>query len=225
MVQPESTPNDEQSEITPQQETEQSPLQEQPQQQQQEKPPMKKWQSEGGLDALRQKAVDDDTTEAVSPNTNKYGLRKRKSSGAPPKEEKENAGEKTKRRSGSTGRKGKGPGRPKKGKKGSAPTEDDGAGGEDVASKAPENGDTGMEEKQTEKKEEDDKSKKPEGEEAKKEFVFTTMEHDDLSSAGDLDPTTAPTKVNIIKPDAPMEGKGDAAEDEGDDTLTGDDTN
>ena len=219
-------------ETTKEQETsDQPPLQEQQQLQQQQsedatKPSMKKWQSEGGLDALRKKNLADG--EVVSSS---YGLRKRRSGAASTmvtsvKEEKENTEVPAKKRpirvtkkendAGEKSVKVKEEGKPvEAGKKRRTPRKS-----------ATEAEKKLKEEKEEEKEESKDKKSEVKTEQKKPTFVYTTMDQDDLAVAAALDPVaTAPVKANIIQPEkpAPQEKKEECvAGDDQDDTLTED---
>jgi len=235
---------DVQSEAISEQEiSEQPPLQEQQQQQQQPqspedvaKPSMKKWQSEGGLDARRKKEVSDATTEIVS---SCYGLRKRRSSGvttraASVKEEKENTP--AKKRSARAAKKepaGKWVIGEKEDLATAAARTKDGANrrtpGKSSAEanegqqKGKEKAESPLKDEKGKLKAEDkavDNSKEKKG----AAFVYTTMDDDDLAVAAELDPNaTTPAKVNVIQPEKPAQHEKKAeicAEDGRDDTLT-----
>jgi len=227
-------------ETTKEQETsDQPPLQEQQQLQQQQsedatKPSMKKWQSEGGLDALRKKNVTDG--EVVSSS---YGLRKRRSGAASTmvtsvKEEKENTEVPAKKRPIRVTKKENDAGEKLAKVKDEAKSVE--AGKKDVAKRrTPRKSATEAEKKLKEEEGEDkeesksalnDKKDEVKTEQKKPTFVYTTMDQDDLAVAAALNPVaTAPVKANIIQPEkpTPQEKKEDCvAGDDQDDTLTED---
>jgi len=227
-------------ETTKEQETsDQPPLQEQQQLQQQQsedatKPSMKKWQSEGGLDALRKKNVTDG--EVVSSS---YGLRKRRSGAASTmvtsvKEEKENTEVPAKKRPIRVTKKENDAGEKLAKVKDEAKSVE--AGKKDVAKRrTPRKSATEAEKKLKEEEGEDkeesksalnDKKDEVKTEQKKPTFVYTTMDQDDLAVAAALDPVaTAPVKANIIQPEksAAQEKKEEGvAGDNQDDTLTED---
>jgi len=225
--------------ISEQEISDQPPLQEQQQQQQQQpqspedvaKSSMKKWQSEGGLDALRKKKVSDATTEIVSST---YGLRKRRSSGvttraASVKEEKENTP--AKKRSARVAKKepaGKWVIGEKEDLASAAARTKDGANrrtpGKSSA-EANEGQQKGRKKAESPLKDKEGKVKaEDKAEEKGAAFVYTTMDDDDLAVAAELDPNaTTPAKVNVIQPEKPAQHEKKAeicAEDGHDDTLT-----